>query len=352
MRRDLCALFAALIIVAAQARAAENAWTIGPRTLPPPAGASAELREILARTPTPTAPATPNGMRYEIAKADAMMAAAAKSFATRASIMVQGDMLGGVHVFRITPASVARDHANRLFVHIHGGAFVQGADWAALPEALEIAVFLKMPVLSIDYRMAPDYPAPAAMDDVIAVWREIVKERPPARIILGGTSAGGNLTLVSALRMKELRLPLPAALFAGTPAVDLSTTGDSRFINDGIDRNLVGWSTGAARAIAVYAGSMDPKDPTLSPINGDFTDLPPTYLISGTRDLLLSDTVRAHRKLRKAGVEADLHVYEGIAHADYISLVGTPEMTEHYAELNRFVRAHLGRAVASAANLR
>ena len=93
--------------------------------------------------------------------------------------------------------------------------------------------------------------------------------------------------------------------------------------------------------MSLYAAGHSYEDPHLSPIYGDFSGFTPSYLISGTRDLMLSDTVRVHRKLRRAGVVADLHVYEGMAHAEYAALVGTPELTEHYAELDRFLRRHL-----------
>jgi hypothetical protein len=113
-----------------------------------------------------------------------------------------------------------------------------------------------------------------------------------------------------------------------------------RFINEGIDHHLTNWDKGPAQAAGYYAGDKSYDDPSISPIYGDFNGFPPTYLISGTRDLMLSDTVRTHRKLRQAGVEADLHVYEGIAHADYILLINTPESQEHYRELNAFLSLH------------
>jgi acetyl esterase/lipase len=120
-------------------------------------------------------------------------------------------------------------------------------------------------------------------------------------------------------------------------------TGDSRFLNEGVDRLLVSWKHIPHDAGAMYAGKFDLKHPYVSPIYGDFSDFPPSYLISGTRDLMLSDTVRVHRKLRRAGVEADLHIYEGQSHGDYIAVWNAPESEEHYAELNAFLLKHLKR---------
>lgn len=198
-----------------------------------------------------------------------------------------------------------------------------------------------MPVISIDYRMPPKYPAPAATDDVIAVWKELIKKHSPSSMVVGGTSGGGNITLSSVHRFKDLGLPLPGALYVGTPCVDIDLIGDSRFINEGVDRHLLSWKGIPYNAGVMYADSLDLKHPYVSPIYGDFSDFPPSYIISGTRDLLLSDAVRVHRKLRRAGVEADLHIYEGQSHGDYIAMWNAPESAEHYAELNAFLLKHL-----------
>jgi acetyl esterase/lipase len=330
--------------VAATPEAGEG-WKIGPRTLPPPAGASEPLRKILAAMPAPSAllaPTTLAAWKAFIALGDAAKIEVGDAFIKQHSLKVVEERMAGVRVYRVMPPRIAPEHAHRLFVHVHGGGFIVGNGRAALPEALQIAVSLQMPALTIDYRMPPEHPAPASMDDVVAVWRELVRTHPPATIALGGTSAGATLTLVATLRMKELGLTLPAALFVGTPAADLAKRGDARFINDGIDHTLVSWDDVQA-AIALYVGDKSYDDPYISPIFGDFAGFPPTYLISGTRDLLLSDVVRTHRKLRQAGVEADLNVYEGVAHADYSQLATTPECAEHYAELNAFVSRHLAR---------
>ncbi|MHC4714127.1 MAG: alpha/beta hydrolase fold domain-containing protein, partial [Planctomycetota bacterium] len=192
-----------------------------------------------------------------------------------------------------------------------------------------IAGNLKIPVLSIDYRMPPPHPAPAAMEDVIAVWKKLLEDRSALSMAMGGTSAGAGLTMSSVQRMVELGIEPPKALFLGTPGADVTRTGDSRYINEGIDQSLVAWE-----ALKLYAGEYDHKHPYVSPIYGDFGGFPPSYLISGTRDLMLSDTVRTHRELRRAGVEAELHVYEGQSHAEYLIVMNAPESHEHFVELN------------------
>jgi acetyl esterase/lipase len=248
-----------------------------------------------------------------------------------------------VHVYRLTPPTVAPEHRDHLLVHVHGGGFVQGAGLAGTAEAIGLARAPGVLVLAVDYRMPPDHPAPAARDDVVAVWREVVKGRPAAATALGGTSAGANLALVATSKLKELGAPLPGALILGSPPVDLAKHGDSRFLNEGVDRRLVTWDGHVAAAVALYAGSIPLDDPGLSPIYGDLDGFPPSYLVTGTRDLLLSDTVLVHRKLRRAGVEADLNVYEGQSHADFVLAWDTPEAREHLREVDAFLVRHLAR---------
>lgn len=321
----------------------------GSRMPPPPAGGSAELQKILAEIPPPDAHAamvrvqtTLEAWKELIAKDDAISAKAAEDYAKEASVSIEEASIEGVRVYRLSPAKVAPEHAGHLFVYVHGGSFIWGGGKAGLFEAVAIADKIGIPVLSIDYRLGPDHPAPAALEDIVTVWRAIIKERPNGTTALGGSSAGGNLTLAAALRMKELGVELPAALFVGTPVADLAKRGDSRFINDGLDLDLVTWEA-TAPGFALYVRDKSLDDPFISPIFGDFKGFPPTYLISGTRDLMLSDTVRVHCKLRQAGVEADLHVYEGHSHYAYLGLLGTPESDEHFKELGAFLSGHLAK---------
>jgi len=327
--------------------AQESSWEIGPRKLPPSSGVSEIFHKSLASTPTPDiAPAliVPKTDADWIAFAqerDAKNAAAARALAEALKVEVREDKIGGVDVFRITPPEIDEAHQKHLFVYIHGGAWFLNGGLAGTLEPVVIAARLKMPVVAIDYRMFPKYPAPAATDDVIAVWKELLKERSPSLMVMGGTSAGGNITLSSVHGFKDLGLPLPGALYGGTPCVDVNMAGDSRFLNEGEDRLLLAWRGLALAAGVMYAGKLDLKDPYVSPIYGDFSGFPPTYVISGTRDILLSDAVRVHRALRRAGVEADLNVYEGQSHGDYVAVMNAPESYEHYAELNAFILQHL-----------
>jgi acetyl esterase/lipase len=204
-----------------------------------------------------------------------------------------------------------------------------------------IASRAKMPVLSIDYRMPPKHPFPAALDDVVTLYRHVLGNLPASSIAMGGTSAGAGLTLAAVHRLIELGVDTPGALFAGTPWADLTKTSDTLFTHESVDRVLVQYEGLLEGAAKLYADGRDLKDQFLSPVYGSFDRFPPTYLVSGTRDMLLSDTVRVHRKLRSAGVIADLNVYEGLSHAGYMIAANTPESQQVYAELNDFLLRHL-----------
>jgi acetyl esterase/lipase len=158
-----------------------------------------------------------------------------------------------------------------------------------------------------------------------------------------GTSTGGGMTLAMVLRAKAEGLPLPGAIAPGTPWSDLTDTGDTYRSNEWVDNVLVSWDGWLGRAAKLYAAGHDLRDPQLSPIYGDFHGFPPTILTSGTRDLLLSNTVRVHRKLRQAGVEATLQVYEGMSHAHYIRDDTAPESKEVFEEIAGFFDKHLGK---------
>lgn len=291
--------------------------------------------------PTPI-PALPLAQLNElIISRDQRTVQVSKTLAQQLSVSVTQDTVDGVPVFYVVPRTVDERHKEHLFVHVHGGAFIFNGGKAATYEAILLAARLKMPVLSIDYRMPPEYPAPAAIDDLITVWQNLIADRRSTSIALGGSSAGASLSMSLLHALKEKDNSMPGALFVGTPACELDMAGDSRFINEGIDRIMVTWRGLAQQGVNLYVGDADRKDPLISPIYGTFDRFPPSYLISGTRDLHLSDTVRVHRALRRAGVEADLNVYEGLSHAEYVRANDTPESLEHFAELNSFLLKHL-----------
>ena len=344
MRRML----AVLGVLAFGAQGEEAVWEIGPRSLAPPAAASAALREAVAQTPTPTLegrasmqPRTAEEWRA-LAASFASAPVDLDAIASAAGVTIEADRIADVAVYRVTPAGGARSpHEKHVFLYVHGGAYVFGGGPAAVSEAVVISAMAGIPSVAIDYRMPPDHPFPAAVDDMEAVYRQLLDTYQPEGIAIGGTSAGGGLTLAAVHRFKSVGLAVPGALYLGTPWADLTDASDSLHTNEGIDRILVTYDGMLASAAKLYAGDTELTHTLISPVYGDFTGFPPTYLVTGTRDMLLSDTARVHRKLRTAGVVADLNVYEGLSHAEYAFLVGSPEYQQTYGELAQFLAKHL-----------
>ena len=226
---------------------------------------------------------------------------------------------------------------------MHGGCYVSFPGESGTTEAILMAGFGHFKVISVDYRMPPDHPYPAALDDAMTVWKAALKMADPKNMAIFGSSAGGALTLSMVLRAKQDNLPLPAAIAPGTPMADLTDTGDTFSTNAMLDNVLVAPGASCDARAALYANGHDLKDPLLSPVYGDMHGFPPAILTTGTRDLLLSNTVRVHRKLRQAGVEAVLQVYEGAVHAQYARDVDAPETKEAFEEIARFFDKHLGK---------
>lgn len=342
---NLPSLFFLLLAVMCLTDATARETSPDCREVPVPAGASEALRKAIGdqlssdgstlREP----PVTEADWRKTIKEVNAEGAAVVLGMLDVVPVQVVEDEIAGVKVHKVTREYMTR--SNRLFLYVHGGAYVYGAGNAGLLEAILIAERIGIPVISVDYRMPPAHPFPAALDDVVAVYRALVESQPAGSIILGGTSAGGGLALAAVYRLKDLGVRLPGAIYAGTPWADLSKTGDTMYTNEGLDRFLFSYDRTLAAQARLYAGDHDMTDPLISPVYGDFSNFPPTILTTGTRDLFLSDVARTHRKMRAAAVTADLHVYEGMSHVGYIISPGSPESIDMYKEIATFIDSHL-----------
>lgn len=241
--------------------------------------------------------------------------------------------VGGAKVYAISPDGLA--DTGEVYLDLHGGSLIWGGGESCRAMGLVTADIVRARVWAVDYRLPPDHPYPAPLDDCLSVYRALLEQVPPEKVIIGGASAGGNLAAALILRARDEGLPLPVAAVLNTPELDLTETGDTFFTNLGVDTALV---TGQMPANLVYADGHDLTDPYLSPLFGDFTrGFPPTFLQSGTRDLFLSNTVRMHRALRAADIEAELHVFEAATH---IMFIGAPESEERTREMRLFVDRH------------
>ena len=308
MGTALC-LLAAWLVGPASAEEEPVTLEVAAKRIPLPTTVSPELRKVIAApVPRLDPPETAEAWRKLQRERDATAAEGARALAKALGATIRPTKVDGVSCYRIVPKDLAPENGRRLLVHCHGGAYVFNAGEACLTEALLVAHACKTPVLSVDYRMPPDHPFPAALEDAVAVWKGVHPQHGAANTALFGTSAGGGLVMATVLRLKELGVPLPGALFVGTPWTDLTKTGDSYFTNAEID-NVLGRYEGLLHdAARLYANGKDLSNPLISPVGGNVSDFPPTILITGTRDLFLSNTIRTHRRLRQAGVQADLHV--------------------------------------------
>jgi acetyl esterase/lipase len=230
--------------------------------------------------------------------------------------------IAGVPVHIITPEGMPAENNDKVLINLHGGSF--NADSGSYSESIPVAGFAKMKVVAVLYRLAPEYPFPAAVDDGIAVYKELLKTYKPNRIAIYGTSAGASLTAQIAVRLKQLNLPMPGALGL------FSTLDNFAFMDDSWSmytlRGLAGHLDPPDGSVhdAYYVGSTDVKDPVLSPIYADLHGLPPSLFITSERDALLSSTANLHRAYLRAGVDARLVVFDALPHAFW----GDPNLPE------------------------
>jgi epsilon-lactone hydrolase len=255
-------------------------------------------------------------------------------------VNVEEKTIGGVRTDVITPLDMPEAHRGRVLINLHGGGF--NSDSGSLIEGIPICNLAKIEVVSVYYRLAPENPFPAAVDDVVAVYTEILKDHKPQNIGIFGTSAGGILTAEATVKMKQLGLPLPGALGLFTMLADFDNAGDSAslFTLNGFPGNLEPPSKGK-RPPSEYAPTTDPKDPVLSPLYADLRGMPPSLSVTSTRDMLLSATTIFHRALLRAGNDAQLVVYEGLPHAFWYHFQ-LPETRETLDLMAKFFDQKLG----------
>ncbi|HSS98181.1 MAG TPA: alpha/beta hydrolase fold domain-containing protein [Terriglobales bacterium] len=247
------------------------------------------------------------------------------------------DKISGVPVRIISPVNMPPENRDRVLLNVHGGGFQ--ADWGSVSETVPIASLTKTKVVAVLYRLSPENPFPAAVDDTIAVYKELLKTYKPQKLVLYGTSAGAMLTAEVAVRLKQLGLPLPAALgiLSGDGAMDVFGDSARIFTLDGLKGPLEMLKDGQPDP---YTAKTNPRDPVLSPQYADLKGMPPTFFLTSERDALLSGTVNLHRAFVHAGVETQLMVFDGLPHAFWTDFP-LPEADEANQLTADFFNKHL-----------
>lgn len=322
----------------------EGNLQIGARTIPAPRSISAQARELLAaayqRPGLDGYPAIDDkaGWKALVAAADAAYEPVADAILAMSPADVETTRIADVVVHVATPrAPLSADDERRAVLMLHGGALIMLGGRFAMAMGAASAAQANCRAYSVDYRMPPDFPYPAALEDGLAVYRELLRNYAPENIIISGASAGGNLAAALTLKIRDVGLPMPAAVVLLTPEIDLTESGDTFETNREIDAVL---RRGLPPVNLLYANGHDLADPYLSPLFGDFSKgFPPTFIQAGTRDVFLSNAVRMHRALRNAGIPAELHVWEAMPHGGF---GGAPEDMELVLETRHFMDKYWG----------
>lgn len=294
----------------------EGALRVPERLLRVPRHLSEEAQAFLSRPmfPRNSYPALDDKQAWRelIAGSDAMLtqmfAGRFEPHAFAVETLQEGEATG----FDIRPTGWSASD-RRVYLYIHGGALIMGSGEVCKIMSMSAAREVGARTIAADYRMPPDHPFPVGLDDCVAFYRMVLRDHAPTEIVVGGASAGGNLVVAMLLKARDEGLPMPAGAVIQTPEVDLTESGDSFQVNAGID----GMGT-LMQPNLLYANGADLTDPYVSPLFGDFTKgFPPSIVSAGTRDLFLSNAVRLHRKLRSAGIPAELHIVEAAVHGAF-----------------------------------
>jgi acetyl esterase/lipase len=274
----------------------------------------------------------------------------------RYPVHIELKTMGGIVTQVVTPvAGVARRNRDRVLLNVHGGGFISGARMASLVESVPIAALEGIKVISIDYRMGPEYKFPAASEDVSAVYREVLKQYAPSHIGLYGCSAGGMQVAMSVAWFDAHHLPQPAAIgILCASAGDIFTDGDKvKYdfeLNQPESTHIEAPQPGRERVRRdpAYLSEVSPQDPMAYPINSAelLKKFPPTLIVTSTRGLEYSSALHSEHALTDAGVATQLHVWEDLPHAFWYNS-DLPESTEVYHVIANFFEKHLHRSPAA-----
>ena len=242
---------------------------------------------------------------------------------------------GGVPAAWMITPEVAKD---RAILYLHGGGYVEGSITSHQDLAQRISKVSKARVLILDYRLAPEHPFPAALEDSVCAYEWLINSEGynPQNLIIAGDSAGGGLTIATLLKLRDQGVPLPAAAVCLSPWTDLALTGESMKLK--LHEDPFVSPDGLMFDAVLYLGKTDPKNPYASPLYADFNGLPPLCIQVGSAEILLDDATRLAKRAKEAGVEVQLDIWENMIHVFQAFAVMAPEGTDGIDKIGEFIK--------------
>jgi epsilon-lactone hydrolase len=307
------------------------------RVVPVPPDLSPEARNFLTRRTPDQAP--PESLEHRRAQMEVSGARAQAAWSKLCANTITETTMAGVPVRVVVPTKLSDTGRDKVLLNLHGGGF--NADSGSFSESIPIAGYTGIKVIAVLYRLAPEHPFPAGVDDGIAVYKELLKTYKPNHIVIYGTSAGAAITAEMAVKLKLLGLPMPAALgiFSTVDGFAHETDTQAIYTLAGFAGHLDPPDAGVHDPY--YLGTTDAKDPVLSPIYADLHGLPPTLFMTSGRDALLGGTSNLHRAYLRAGVDARLVVFDALPHAFWYNS-SLPESIEANHLMADFMLKQLG----------
>ena len=305
----------------------------GPRTIPPPALASPESRAVYTRQMVQRAQTAEAKGGIASAHTAEILPPNAPGWSKQEALKIypvieENSKIGGINVTIYSPKIIPAKNRNKVIMEFEIDA-----------EAIAVASLGQLKVIKVNYRGGG--PSIPGNEDIVSVYRELLKTHKPQEIGMFGASGGCTLAQTTVMWLPQQKLPLPGAVGLNTCSGG-SNPGDSRFTNNGLDASLSTAFSGQPPFGGRNATPRKPTDPPATALDGEIPKgYPPAFLLSGTRDMCLSQTVLLHRKLRNAGVEADLNIFEGMWHV-FWEHPDMPESREAMQALADFFNKHLG----------
>ncbi len=280
---------------------------------------------------------SPKPEKYDVTRARKENEALSSMFKPLVSGQVEQDVVNGIVAEWLTPPQTI---PGRILLYLHGGYYNAGSAQNMRPIAMNTAHAARAKTLSIDYRLAPEHPYPAGLDDAVSVYKWLIQNSHlPGDILLAGDSAGGGLALCLLLKLREEGLPLPAGAICYSPWIDMTLSGESYAKNASLDVMLD--MPSFRQSVELYLGDTDPHIPLVSPVFGELHNLPPILIQVGSDEMLLSDAETFAQKARDAGSDVTLEIWQGMQHEWQFVASVLPEGKQAIEHVRQFVDTNL-----------